>query len=112
MAILEALISLSCAGLSGNPHDACTKALQAGSKQSGVEQNVNNVENHYSRLADQQARYFVGNDGMTAGAVVGGAGKAIIYKSATLKFPFFMPSMFLTTQVSSSKSMLGLEWRF
>ena len=112
MAILEALISLSCAGLSGNPHDACTKALQAGSKQSGVEQNVNHVEDHYSKLADQQARYLVGNDGMMAGAVIGGTGKAIIDKTATFKFPIFMPSMCLTTQVGVSKSMLGLEWKF
>ena len=109
---MESLISLSCIALSGNSHDACISALTAGSKQTALEQNVNQIENTVSKQADHQARDLVGNTGMGVGAVVGGAGKAIIDKSATIKFPVFMPQMFINIQVGVDKSMAGLEWKF
>lgn len=110
--ILESLISLSCAGFNGDSHDACTKALEATSKQVGIDKNVSSVENRVSKSADQQARELVGNSGMNAGAVLVGAGKAISDKSATFKFPVFMPQMFFNLQIGTNKSLAGVEWKF
>jgi hypothetical protein len=97
---------------SGNSHDACTKALDAGSKQTGIEQDVNKVEDTVSKKADKKARELVGDTGMTVGAVVGGAGKAVADKAIVLRFPVFLPSMFISTQVGVQKSLLGLEWKY
>ena len=103
---------MSCASLSGNSQDACTKALQASFKQSGVEQNVDKIESNVSKMADTQARSWVGDSGMTTGAVIGGTGKAIVDKSANLKFPAFVPGMFVNLQLGASKSMAGIEWKY
>lgn len=112
MAAMEAIIIASCLGLSGNQRDACVKALEAGSKQTGVEQKVNNIEDKVSKTADKDARAIVGDTGMEVGASVGFIAKAAIEKSATFRFPVFRPAMYLNTQIGVEKSTLGLEWKF
>lgn len=112
MAALEAIIIASCLGLSGNQREACVKALDAGSKQSGLERNVNQMEDRVSKQADTRARSLVGDGGMEVGASLGFVAKAAIEKSATFRFPVFMPAMYLHTQIGAEKSMLGLEWKF
>lgn len=110
--ILESLISLSCATFSGNAHDACQKALEATTKQTDVEKDVHRVEDRVSKQADQTARAWVGDNGMTAGAFVGGAGKAIVDRAATIKIPVWMPQFFINIQVGATKNMAGVEWKF
>ena len=86
MAAIEALIMVSCMGLSGNANEACRKALEA--------------------------RDLVGETGMSAGAIVAGTGKAIVDRSANLKFPVFTPGFFLNLQIGVTKNMAGIEWKF
>lgn len=112
MSALEAIIMTTCIGLSGNVHDACEKALEAGSKQSGVAQNVGKFEDKVSRKADREARDIVGDTGMEAGAIGVSVVKTVVEKSATFRFPVFMPSMYLSTQIGVEKSQLGIEWKF
>ena len=42
--IAELLITAACAGRPDLPSTACTKTLEAGSKQTGIEKNINMVE--------------------------------------------------------------------
>jgi hypothetical protein len=109
---MSVIIMTACMGVSGVGHDACTSALEAGSKQSGVAKDLDSYEDKVSRKADNEARSLVGETGMSVGAVVGGVGKAVVDKSATLKFPLFLPSMYISTEIGVYKSMLGLEWKF
>jgi len=44
MGLIDTLIVTSCVGLSGIQQEACNKALTAGSKQSGIENNMNKAE--------------------------------------------------------------------
>ena len=110
--VLESLISLTCATFNGNAHDACTQALQAGTKQSSIEQSVGSIEDRISKQADREARTIVGDTGMNTGAVVGGAGKAIVDRALSIKIPVFAPQFFVKVDISVTKSLLGLEWKF
>lgn len=112
MSVMETLILTACMSTSGVSHDACVKALEAGSKQTEVEQNVNRAEDRVSRKADAEARELVGDTGMSAAASLGFVVKSVAEKSATFKFPVFTPQMYLSTQIGSEKSMLGLEWKY
>ena len=110
--VLEAIVIASCVGFSGNSHDVCLKTLEASLKQSGIAQNVDDVEQRISKRADSKVRKVIGNSGMDAGATGAFIIKGVVEKSVFLKFPIFMPSMFLNTQIGSDKSQLGIQWMF
>lgn len=82
MAILDSLIVAGCVGLSGQSNDACTKALDAGTKQSGIAQSANAYENHELKIFEQHAYSWFGKDAV---GVVGGMvwmGKSVAEKKA------------------------------
>lgn len=112
MGALQTIITASCVSLSGVAQDACNKALEAGTKQSGVEQNVNKIEDNVSKTADKQARSVVGNSGMDVAGGVAFIAKSVVEKSAIFALPTFGLNMSLKAQVGAEKSGLSLEWKY
>lgn len=110
MGLLDSLIITSCIGLSGNAQDACNQALIAGAKQSGIEQNVNEVEKKYSSKADREARELLGNSYNFVGSTVFVA-KSISDKAVTLGLPTFGLCNSLKAKISDNPS-LNMEWKF
>lgn len=107
MALLDSVIMTACMGLSGQSNDACTKALQAGSKQSGVEQNVGTYETHQTKILEYKAYDWFGKQAV---GVVGGAvwlGKSVSEKKAS--FGIYGP---LHMDVGQKLTQLVLKWTF
>lgn len=109
---ITAIITSMCMGLSGNGHDACYKAGEAGAKQSGIEQEVDTLQKHVERDADKTAHEYLGETTMS----VAGGGvfvvKTIVDKSLKFNTPTFGLCDRITNEVGINKYSLHLEWGF
>jgi hypothetical protein len=92
--------------------DACNKALTAGSKQSGIEANVDHAESKATKNLDKDAREYLG--ATTVDVVAGTAivAKTIADKAATVKLPNFGICNTIVLKVNHEKSLLSLEWKY
>lgn len=105
-------ISSACMSFQGSAHEACMKSFEAGSKQSGLEQNVNKAQQIIEKTVDKKAHYYLGD---TTLLVVGQA--MFISKTVSDKYvKFDMPTMGIcdriTNQVGLGNYSTLLEWRF
>jgi hypothetical protein len=106
------IIAASCTGFSGNGHEACSKAMEAGGKQSGIIQNIDTAEKKVSKDAEQEVHYLLGD---TTFDVVGGGvflAKTVREKSVQFNAPTFGLCDKITSQIGVDKYSLNLEWRF
>jgi hypothetical protein len=104
------MITSACMGLSGVTNDACSKALEAGSKQSGIEQDVDLLQKGLEREANKKARYLVGDTGM--GFVGGGIFIAKTVRDKEVKFnvPTLGICDRITSNLGTEKYSLELMW--
>ncbi len=107
MALLESLIMASCVGMSSQSNDACTKALQASMKQSGVEQNVDSYEKRQTKNLEYKAYSWFGKDAV---GVVGGA--AWVIKAAAEKKASFGIYGPVKMDIGQQLTQLVLKWTF
>ena len=112
MALIDVLIVSVCVGSVGSVKDACNKSLEAGTKQSGIERNVNAAERRLTKKLDNGARDLFGNPSVDvlAGSVI--LTKALIDKTATVRLPSFGICSSMNAQIGKEKSLLNLEWKF
>lgn len=112
MSAVALMITSACISFSGNGHEACSKAAEAGAKQSGFEQNVDLMEKNVTQKADKEARILIGT---TTFDIVGGTvfiAKTVVDKSVKLNVPTFGLCDKISTQVAPNKYSLHLEWGF
>jgi hypothetical protein len=107
--LMELLIAASCSGAVN--HEACSKAVQAGTMQVGLYDNVANAEKIAQTAATKEIERTVGK---TPAVLVGSAAK--IYKDKAVTYSFKPTDVLsidnVTTQVGQDKGSLSLEWRF
>lgn len=109
---MTTIIASACMGLSGSANDACVKALDAGSRQTGIEQDVNMAQKTIERKANKEAYVLIGHTGME----IAGGGifitKAVIDKSVQFNMPTMGMCDRITNNVGHDKYFLLLEWGF
>lgn len=107
--LIEMLIAASCAG--ATQHEACSKAVEAGTKQYGVYQNVDKAED----LTKKEAVHKVDDvAGAAPAAVVGFVAQG--YHDKGFRYSFKPGDVLdvdkVTTQVGKGNGSLVFEWRF
>jgi|ERR1035437_183238 hypothetical protein len=112
MGLIDTLIVTSCVGLSGIQQDACNKALTAGTKQSGIEANVDHEESKMTKKLDISAREYLGTTTVNVVAGTAIVAKTIADKAATVKLPNFGICNTMVLKVNHEKSLLSLEWKY
>lgn len=113
MPLMTALISMACSSAYQNHQDACSKFLEASSKQIGLFQTDERVENYYTLQAKEAASNTLGTGGTDA---VGGS--AYIYKVYRNKaVDFKLPNLGLADSISNHVDFnnysytLNLTWK-
>ena len=113
MGLLDTLIVTSCLSFQPGPQqDACKSALQAGTKQSGVEKVANDQEKKVTEKADTTAKELLGEQAV---GVVGGTvfvAKTISEKRVSFGLPTFGLCNAVRAEVSDKQSNLKFEWKF
>lgn len=109
--LISAMIVSSCVGLTGSFKEACQKGIEAGAKQTGLEENVNKAEKRAEFLAHNQAVNLVGN---TTIDIVGGTAflyKTVTEKSIKLDLPTFGLCDNASSQIGDKSYYLNISWR-
>lgn len=110
--VMTAMITSMCIGLSGNVQEACTKALEAGSKQTGIEHGVELMQKNAEIKADRQAHYLLGDKGME----IAGGGvfliKTAVDKSVQFALPTFGLCDRIINNVGTDKYSMQMFWGF
>lgn len=106
------MIASACLGLSGNIHEACSKAAEAGVKQTDIEHDVNAMEKDIEYKADVKTRNLLGEKGM--GLASGGIFimKAAMDKSVKFNLPTLGLCDKANTEIGTERSELVLLWGF
>lgn len=52
--LLSSVIVAACVGAHGNVHEACVKSLDAGTRQTGIRQNVDQIEDDFIRYINMR----------------------------------------------------------
>lgn len=109
---MGAMIAAACMSFSGVEKEACTKAAEAGARQSGIEQSVKRAQDKVEDKAKEEAKDLIGKTGMD---VVGGTvflAKTISDKSVKFDIPNMGIADKITSEVGTEKYYLNLVWRF
>lgn len=109
---MSLMIVSACLSFNGQGKEACEKALEAGSKQSGIEQNVNQAQDRLEDKAKKNAKDLLGDTTMD---VVGGTvflAKTISDKSVKFSLPTMGLCDKITNEVGPDKYQLQMVWRF
>jgi|ERR1035437_11110982 hypothetical protein len=112
MGLIDTLIVTSCVGLSGMQRDACNKALTAGSKQSGIENNMDTAEKKTLKNIERDSRDTLGNTTVDVIAGTAIVAKTVADKAATVKLPNLGICNTMVLKVNHEKSLLSLEWKY
>ena len=107
---MTALITGACLSFSGTGHEACSKAAEAGAKQSGFEQIVDTTQSYVEKRANSKAHYLLGDTGME---FVGGGifiAKTVRDKSVNFNLPTLGICDRITNHVGTDKYSLEMVW--
>lgn len=112
MPLMSTAIIALCVNYQGKYNEACNKALDAGTRQAGIRQNVDMVENKANEIANQKAEVVIGKQGM--GAIGSGVYvyKVVKDKSISFKVPTLGLCNSLTNHLTLNSLDLLAEWNF
>lgn len=108
--LLELVIAQACIGLSGQPHEACLKAVQAASIQYGVSDSVGNAEKVVTKTVESKVSELTGPKAL---AVIAFTAKVVHDKQVAIQFSRSngkMPSVVTTFDRTSGRVLFG--WGF
>lgn len=109
---MSMLVAGACMTSSGNGEQVCSKTLEAGSKQIGMESIINTAEDKYSKKANKTAYSILGQSGMD---VAGGGlflAKTAIDKNVAFVLPTLGVADSITNQVGLGYYLVKIEWGF
>lgn len=111
MAIEIAILTTSaCMGLSSVHTDVCNKSLEAGFKQSGLEQMVDGTQKYIEKRADVKAHYLLGDTGMGVVSVGIFIAKTVRDKAVNFNMPTIGICDKITNHVGTDKYAVELIW--
>lgn len=112
--LLSQGIASLCMGLasSGQYSDACNKAIDAGTRQVGIRQEADKIENSTSLLVAKEANNTLGKD-----VVFFIGASAFVYnvqkgKSVTFKLPSLGIANSINNQIMPGYYRLNIQWNF
>jgi hypothetical protein len=112
MSAIVNLVTSICLQTPGNYNQACSKAIDAGSQQSGVTNDLNYMERSAGRQARLLAEDHLGQEGVEI--ITGTA--IVINAAATQKFIINLPTFgicnSLKTEYRPSLYKITIEWKF
>ena len=110
--LVAVFITSACIGLSGPAKEACTHGLDAGAKQSGIEQSVNSAQKITTKNTKMKATKLVGQTPVDI--VAGGffIAKAVSDKAIGASVPTMGLADKIRAEVGKDKASFKMEWNF
>jgi hypothetical protein len=112
MSLLANIIVGVCVGTSGNVRDACTNTLDAGSKASGFDKQVEVIEHRGDKWANKYAETALGDDGKTAAVSILFIAKTLSDRSVDVPLPITALGERMIAKFQPDLVSIGIRWTF
>lgn len=110
--LVGSAILTACLGLHGSYYDACSKAMDAGTRQIGLRQQADDIENRTRQFGEQQARKYIGKEGMSAIGFIGFGVKTVQEKKVAFKLPNLGLCSSINNEVGTDHYNIRFQWDF
>lgn len=107
----QAIVAL-CLGSVGSYNEACKKAIDAGSRQTGIRQRVDFFEAKTDEILMRHTMTFIGEDGVYVVGIGGFVYKTFKDKSLKFKLPTLGMCDSLGNQITAKSYGLTMEWKW
>ena len=111
-ALIGSAILSICSGAQNNYYEACNKALDATSRQIGLRQEADEVEQRMRAITENSARKYLGKESVATVAFIGVTYKAVKERQVTFKLPNLGLCNSVTSQVGTEQASLRMDWNF
>lgn len=109
--LFGSMIAAVCVGTSGSYNSACTHAVDAGTRQVGIRQDVDRAESIAMKIVNMQASKTLGRDAMSAISAGSYVYHVTKVKSINLRLPTLGLCNSLNGQIGLDAYKLVLEWK-
>lgn len=112
MPLLSSAIVAMCLNYQGQYKEACVKALESATRQTGVYQSIEQTENQVNRYANNRAEHIVGRKGIS----IVGTGFFVVRTVRDKTVTFFLPNFGICNsignRISPTSYDMDIEWKF
>lgn len=108
--IVPLLINSACSSAYSNHIDACSKAMEAFSRQTGLYDGSERTENYVVNRVRNGSDNYLGSPITTGIASIGYAYKVIHSKSLSFRIPNMGICDTITNQITPTSYSIGLKW--
>lgn len=102
----------ACMGLQGNYYEACSKAMDAGTRQIGLRQQADDIEHKLNDWSRDQAQRYMGNEFMGVVGFVGFGVKTYREQRVAFKIPNLGMCSSINSEVGRTQQTIKFQWNF
>lgn len=110
--LFGSVILSACLGLQGNYYEACSKAMDAGTRQIGLRQQADQLENNLNNYGQQQGHRYLGQEGMSAIGFIGFGVKTVREEKIAFKLPNLGLCSSINNEVGKDHYNIKFQWDF
>jgi len=107
----SAILSV-CVGFQGQYNEACSKAIDAGTRQIGIRQQADQFETQFVQYADKQGHKYLGSDGMATIGFIGFGYRAVRDERVVFKLPNLGLCSSINNEIGRNFYNIKFKWDF
>jgi hypothetical protein len=102
----------ACLGLEGSYYDACSKAIDAGTRQIGLYQQAELIEKRTNKYALGEAKKYFGDEGVKAIGFIGFGVKTVRDEKVAFKLPNLGLASSVNNEIGKDSYKINIQWNF
>jgi hypothetical protein len=110
--LLGSAILTACLGLEGSYYQACSKAMDAGTRQIGLLSEAQRLDGELNKYGQQQGKRYFGKDGMAAIGFIGFGAKTVRDQKVAFKLPNMGLCNSINNEIGKDSYNIKLQWDF
>lgn len=105
------IIIAACVGAQGTANQACVNAVDAGTRQMGIRDTVDQIETNTVRYLDSEVQKQLNQDQLSALAIAGFVYKTAKEKKLTVNLPTLGVCDSVKNEITKNSYSLTLQWK-
>lgn len=110
--LFGSVILSACLGLNGSYYEACSKAMDAGTRQIGIRQKADEIESQTRNYTDSQGKKYLGKEGMAAIGFIGFGVKTVREEKVAFKLPNLGLCSSINNEIGKDHYNVKFQWDF
>lgn len=110
--LLGSVILSACLGLEGSYYEACSKAMDAGTRQIGLRAEADRLDGQLNRYVQSQGYKLLGKEGMDAIGFIGFGTKSVREEKVAFKLPNLGLCNSINNEIGKDSYSIKIQWNF